>query len=793
MNRIKTLVVAASLLLLQMTTRSQTISGMITDEENMPVSFATLHLHHLPDSSIVKELVSDSSGKFSIGPVPAGRYFLRISAIGFTTIDREINLVINAHDLGQLVLPTDPSLLSAVLVTGAPPVFQRQADRLVVTVAGSPFFKTAGNGLDVLRKIPGLEINYDGSLLLSGRITPAVFIDGKPVPMNAIELQQFLQTLTPEMIASIEVVNNPSARFDGEYKGIIDIKLKKDQALGWKGLLSSGLQMNNYMLSDNSLLLTRKTKSTAFTLRGGYTVGSRIYRYEAYQQLANTNFMRTKNGVATRFDNYNFQIGADHQLAKDHRVELSVRTMQNQRQPDAYGTLHTTDATTKELVSITGTTNTSRPVQRSYAASFNYSGKWGNHHLQWLNNYLDIRTRQQENIISSDLMEPALLLHWKTRLRNDMSIRSTQADYRLDAGAGRINAGARFAYSNTYNNSRYDTLDQQNNFLPDESRTNQFRYREYISAGYLSWESTSGRFTYTAGLRVENTNTIADALSNKETTRRNFWHWLPSAGISFEANDKDQWQVNFSRRLTRPIFSELYPFRIYNSPLNYFIGNPYLTPALTTSVNITWTHRRINFAFNIGRESDPLGRYPKYDPATNVLEYLGKNFNYKSFGHFEASLPLELKKWWRISHTVGLYYMKENIPYFDYTFSTPVKYVTINGSQVFTLPGRFTLDLTYFYKSANGNSLYTSRYNSNIDIGVQKSWCNGRVNTKLSVMDILNTYKVVFTFREKQIINNTLSHWPGMRRVAFTLSYNFGKSTYKAKQQNRSEEETRAM
>ena len=146
-----------------------------------------------------------------------------------------------------------------------------------------------------------------------------------------------------------------------------------------------------------------------------------------------------------------------------------------------------------------------------------------------------------------------------------------------------------------------------------------------------------------------------------------------------------------------------------------------------------------------------------------------------------------------MSNTVGIYYLKENIPYFDYTFSVPVKYITINGSQVFTLPGRVTLDLSYFYKSPNGSSLYTSRYNSNIDIGLQKSWWDGKLNSKLSVMDILDTYRIAFTFREKQLINNTLSHWVGMRRVALTLSYNFGRSTYKAKQQRRNEEESRAM
>lgn len=793
MKRIKPFWAAAILVFANLHSNSQTIRGQIRDENAKAVSFATVSLLRLPDSSLLIQQVTDSSGRFSIIHRQSGNFLLRLSAVGYRVLNRELSLTTTDLDLGLLTMNADPELMSAVVINGARPVFQRQADRLVVNVSGNQFFRTAANGMDVLRKIPGLEVNYDGSLQLSGRVTPTVFIDGKPVPMNAVELQQYLQTLTPEMIASIELISNPSAQYDGEHKGIIDIKLKKDQALGWKGAISSNLQVNQYAYSDNSLLLTFKKPETAFTLRGGYSGGSSIYRYEAYQQLANTNWMRTKNGVSTLFNNFNIQLGTEHNFSKHHRAEFLLRTSHNLRNLDAFGTLHTTDAAVKDLVSLIGTDNTSAPSQRSYAASFNYSGSFGKTQLQWLNNILEIRTRQQENIISQDLLSPALLLHWKTSLVNDISIKSTQADLTTVSGKSKFGAGAKFAYSNTVNDSRYDTLDTQNRFVPDESRNFLFRYSEYIGAAYLMWSATFSKLTYTASLRVENTNTIADAPKISTTTKRSFWHWLPSASINFLADEDDQIQVNFSRKLTRPVFSELYPFRIYNSPLNYFTGNPYLTPAVTTSLNLSWTHRHLNASFFIGRENDPLGRYPKYDPVTNVLEYLGKNFDHKDFANLELSWPVEITKWWRMSNTVGAYYVKETIPYFEYTFSVPLKYFILNGSQVFTLPGKLTLDLSYYYKSWNGNSLYRSKPNSNIDIGLQRTWWKGKLNSKLSLHDIFNTYKVVYIFREKQIINNTLSHWPGMRRVALTLSYNFGRSTYKAKQQSRNEEESRAM
>ncbi|MBO9631508.1 MAG: carboxypeptidase regulatory-like domain-containing protein [Chitinophagaceae bacterium] len=382
MNRTKLLWIAISLILAQLNSFSQAIKGIVTDEKAKGIPFASISLLRLPDSSLVKEQMTDSSGNFILRQHQPGKFLLRISAIGFRAFDREIDLGDHDLELGLLQMGTDPALMNAVVVSGSRPAFQRQADRLVVTVSGNQFFKTASNGLDVLRKIPGLELNYDGSLQLSGRTTPSVFIDGKPLHMGAGELQQFLQTLTPEMIASIELISNPSAQYDGEHKGIIDIKLKKDQSIGWKGMISTNVQVNNYALSDNSLLLTYKTAKTAFTLRSGYTGGSKIYRYEAWQQLANTNWMRTRNGVGTLYNNFNIQLGAEHALSKKHRLEWLLRTTHNIRTPDAFGTLHTTDASTKDLVSVIGTDNHSSPSQRNYAASVNYNGSFGKTQLK---------------------------------------------------------------------------------------------------------------------------------------------------------------------------------------------------------------------------------------------------------------------------------------------------------------------------------------------------------------------------------------------------------------------------
>ncbi len=145
-----------------------------------------------------------------------------------------------------------------------------------------------------------------------------------------------------------------------------------------------------------------------------------------------------------------------------------------------------------------------------------------------------------------------------------------------------------------------------------------------------------------------------------------------------------------------------------------------------------------------------------------------------------------------MSHNIRGNYKKEPTPYHNITYTIPIYNYTISGSQVFTLPQGMTFDISYYYRSINGNGLYIIKPEKNDALGWQKSWMKGRINTKVNYYDIFNTYRIALIFREKQLINNQLSHWFGNRKLGLTLSYNFGQSTYKAKQAGKNEEESRA-
>jgi outer membrane receptor protein involved in Fe transport len=690
------------------------------------------------------------------------------------------------------VVDTAVNQLAGVLVSASKPAFERLADKLVVNVAGNRLFKAAANAFDILKKIPGLEVGGDGALLLSGRITPGVFINGKPVPMSAEELQNYLASLSPDMIASIEVIANPSSRYDGEYKGIIDIKLKQDLLLGWKGNISTNLQRNAFTTADNNFLLTYKTKRWTYTTRIGYMAGIRNRTYDGLQHLASTNIMTTHTEILTNNNNINYQLGVAYDIQKDHRLELGWRMYRVNRVVSSYNTLHTTDAAAANVISNTASDNIGGPVQDNYAANLNYTGQIGKTQLQIISSFVKISNWQKEDIQNRNTLTAQLLDYWKTALQNEILIRSVQADLSGNLGKGKWSAGTKFVLTTTQNNLRYDTLNSGSQFVPDSSRTNHFYYKEYITAGYLSYERKLKQWSLDINLRAEHTHSIANAITAQQVTERNYLTWLPGFRLTYTINKSRQVNFSYTRRITRPNFAQLNPFRFYNSPLNYWVGNPYLQPSTTRTLSVSYSQKAFTVSLTAGKETDPMTRYPEYNRTTNVLEYLGKNLPYNHFANIETSFPFSFTKWWRMSHNLGLYYQKEPTPYHGSTYAIPITHYSISGTQVFTLPAAFTLDVYYRYRSVTGNGLYIMKQQSNIDLGLHKTWLKGKLSTTINYYDIFNAYVVAYIFREKSIIDNEFVHWFGTQRVSLTVNYSFGKSTYKARQTNKNEEEGRA-
>lgn len=681
--------------------------------------------------------------------------------------------------------------ISEVIIQSAPRKMKLNEGNLVLSVAGNKDFKTSTHLLDVLRKTPGVTVDQEDGIFIGGRITPAVFIDGKPVIMSNQELQAYLRSLSPEMVESVEVNTNPSSKYDAEFKGIIDIKLKRNVNLGLKASYNGNIYVNKFNYRENALNISYHTGRVTYNLQAGYNDGISTYRYHALQRLANTNIIRTQTYQEDAGKVYNLQAGADFNLNDKNRLGINLRGNFRNNDRIRTGSLYTTDKTGIQLVSNTASENPTDYSQDNYGMTADYSFQNKGFKLVFLGNYLSVKNKQNDDFINKDRVTENLLSYWKSDLVNKISIYTAQIDVSQKMGNADLEAGVKYSNSDTQNNIRYDTLSVGNHFVFDPSRSNIFSYKEKIWAGYLAYRQKMGNLQINAGLRFENTNSISNAITIDSVVSRNYLKWLPSLSASYTFNKFSELSLSYSRKITRPAFSQLNPFRFYFSPLNYWIGNPYLLPSFTSQIKATYRYKNWVTSFTIGKEKDVMTRYPLYNPHTNVLEYLGTNLPYRNFAVLETSFPVRVTKWWNITSQIAGYYNYEFRPYLDEVFALNIYNYELRINQVFSLPKGFTVNVFGVYESKTGNSLYSIKPRYTVDVSVQKAWFDNKLNTKIGFNNLFDSYDQRLEFRHKQIMDNRFTHWWDSSRLVFSLSYNIGSSKYQVKETQKTDEENR--
>ncbi|WP_084694473.1 TonB-dependent receptor domain-containing protein [Chryseobacterium vrystaatense] len=765
----------------------ETVTGKVLDSETkIAISKAEISILNKSDRQIIKKILTDSLGVFQFNNSTDQSYFV-IQKKEYETKEFD-----KTEDLFLIELKPSAETIAEVVIRSVSRSIKLNDGNMVMNVSGNKDFKTSANLLEVLRKTPGVSIDQEGGIFVGGRITPAVFIDGKPITMSSQELQAYLRALPPEMVESIEVNANPSSKYDAEFKGIIDIKLKRNGNLGWKGNYNGNAYANKFSYRENALNLSYNTEKMAYSLQTSYNNGISTYQYNALQKLANTNVMRTNTYQEDEGNVYSIQTGADFRMNDKNRLGISVRG--NFRTSDRIrsGSLYTTNKDESQLIFNTESENPTEYSQKNYGITADYSFQNKGFKLNFLGNYLSVKNMQKDDFINRDKPTSQLLSYWKSDLLNKIDIQTAQIDVSQKMGNADLEAGMKYSYSDTNNNIRYDTLSVNDRFVFDPERSNMFSYKEKIWAGYVSYRQKFGKLQVNAGLRFENTQSISDAVTKDSVVSRNYLEWLPSFSTTYTFNKSNELSLSYSRKITRPVFSQLNPFRFYFSPLNYWIGNPYLQPSFTSQMKLTYRYKNWVTSFTVGKEKDVLVRYPLYNPKTNVLEYLGTNLPYRKFAYLETSFPVKVAKWWNITGQVAGYYNDEFRPYLDEIFALKVYNYEVRVNQVFTLQKGYTLNLFANYESKTGNSLYIIKPRYTVDLSLQKSWFDSKLNTKISYNNMFDSYDQSLEFRHKQIMDNRLTHWWDSSRLILSVGYSFGSSKYQVKEIQKTEEENRA-
>lgn len=780
------------------------VFGKLVDASTKkPVPYASVALLKLRDSSVVTGMLTKENGEFSLESLPLGTFNMRISFMGYETIYRKIAISPQTfdQDLGNIRFKADAKLLSTVEVTGQKSAFQMGIDKKVFNVERN-LTSVGGTATDVLKNVPAVNVDIDGNVTVRNA-SPNIFVDGKPSTLT-------LDQIPADAIESVELITNPSAKYDAEgMSGIINIVLKKNKRAGINGMLMAGAGTGDKYNGGGNINI-RQGKVNFFA---NYMINSQ--RFWGDGTTDRTNFINggTSNlhqeSDSRSSPRFQFgRIGLDYYLDNRNTISVSQNIVDGNFKnfEDLTSTFNKGDSMSSRL-------NDSKFGFRNYTTQLGFKHTFAEPNREWTADFNYNRSSNDRN--GSFLSQPVdinnMPLAQSSYQTNNSDGHTTflvmQTDYTDPIGKnGKLEAGLKTTlrnYSSVYNVYDEDTTTGEFHF--NNLLSNDYKYKEQIYAGYLNYAGTRGNFGYQAGLRVEqyvySGEIPSEGMKFKPTKATP--GFFPSVYLSQKMKNDQELQLNYSRRVTRPNFFQLIPYRDYTDPLNQREGNPNLRPEYTNSVELSYVKnwKTANFLGTvyyrntnnlISAISTPIGTDTLLTSFTNA----NNNNNYGA----ELTLKNTFFKIWDLTTNVNLYqtelsYSQDKKDYKNSNFSWMAK---INSE--LKLPSNFTLQISGNYQaptialpSGGGggggrgggggggfgmvpvSAQGTIKGMSSVDAGLKKDFLkNKTASLTLAVSDIFNTRQYELNQAAPAFVQDYIRKRES-RILRLTFTYRFGK------------------
>lgn len=632
------------------------VSGKIIDSQNtQPLEYANVALFRMKDSSLVDGGITDDKGQFMIEKLPFGKFFVKIQFIGYPT--KVIDSVFIRPDkpqidLGTVKIQLSNAALSGVEIKGTKAGLEYNLDKKVINV-DQTITSAGATAIDLMQTIPAINVDIDGNISLRGSTNVTILIDGRP--SNLVSLDQ----LPASMIERVELITNPSARYDPDgTTGILNIVLKKQKKPGYNGMimLNAGTG-NKYNASAN--LNFRYHKFNFFTTYD--------YRRFAMTGEGKTSRTTTINNQATYFDQlseskrngnfHNFKLGADYFI--NPRNTLSVSGMLNFRKNKG-------EDISQNLTRNSGLDTTSlfynSPIDNSNNSGFegnlNYKRSFANK-IQELtvDAYFSGSNGDSDNDLLihrliPDFVFPDSLQNTLTATKRNTS--TAQIDYVHPLGTGRLETGYKLSWNKTDSDYKLFAFNQDvEEFQINSNISNQFIYDLVLNSAYGIYSNMiNEKLTYQLGARVEHAIANANQVTQDTTVNNKYLNVFPSVHVKYELNTNQLFQLSYSRRVNRPGSQVLNPFVNYSDPLNLSYGNPYLEPEFSNSLELGSTSQikktTINSSLFYRNTENVIARIMTVD-TTGISRSTYRNQD-KSYSYgLELIVTQQFLRWWRVN------------------------------------------------------------------------------------------------------------------------------------------------
>ncbi len=773
-----------------------TVSGQLFDASGQPLGFATVLLLR-PDSTMAKGAVTDTTGQYFFEGVQPGTYTVAGTMIGYTRVV-SAPFTIKEGQLTARVLPLvareASQTLGEVRITAAKPFIEQLPDKTVINVENS-IVASGGNALEVLERAPGVLVdNQNERIVLKGREGTLVMIDGKPTYLSAQEVINLLRNTPSNSIETIELISNPSARFDAAGNaGIINIRLKRGaRTNGTNGSLTISSGYGRYPKSSPGFSLNHRSGKLSLFTNYNYDYRKSFGDVDARRYFGEGDSLTRVRNLGVRpntSQSHTFKIGGDYALGKRTTVGLMVngmlsgntaridnRNLVYNAQDQLTQTVTMINASTRDMQRLSANANlkhTFDTLGREIVADFDVA---------------QVGIQIEDNMHTryfgpgNEEIRPALLQ--RNIPLSTVTIRAAKADYVHPLGKGtKLEAGAKVSYVSSDNDLQFETRAESGSYVPDPQRSNHFLYDETIAAAYLNGSREWEKWTLQAGLRAEQTYSVGNSLTLQKVVDRRYLNLFPSAFVTYNASKSHQWRASYSRRIDRPGYQSLNPFIYVMDAYTYREGNPFLRPQYTNAFQVGYSYKgetSLSLSYNHTTDAmigvnDQIGEQVRVT-TVNVATFHNVNLN--------LSLPWQPVKWWTLRPSVDVFWNAYDAEYAGLPLNYRQLSANANLNQSFLLPHGFSAEISAFYNSPSVYGQMFFRSQGQVSFGLQKNLMNKAASLRLNVSDVFYTMRNAGTTNYGNTNLSFVSRFES-RVARLTFTYNFGNRNIKAARQRR--------
>lgn len=756
------------------------LTGKVKNQEDQAISFASVFLLRSSDSTLVKGTSADENGRFQIGSIEKGLYLLKASYIGWESESIPLDISTDIA-IGAIIIAQQTEALDEVVVTSSIPQVVRKVDRLVFNVENTVLSQSSS--WDILKRTPGVIVMQDELQIRNQAAT--VYINDRKVQLSAEEVRNLLENYQGENIKSVEVISNPPARYDAEGGAVLNIITNKNISLGYKGNLST--TFTQAIFSKYNFGTSHFYKTEKLNLNLSYSFAP---RKDFKDVKGETNFIND-TGVYSRwltdFDETarlrTHVAGAVLDYRFDDRNELNI-TSNIQLSPYRHYDNRQNTVMLNRLNAVDSTFSTLSPEneeKNNISGDITYRHKFKeNGSLSVNGHYTRFDLTRTQNL-NSEYFNPdgsfIRSFRFVTDAAQDIDIVTAQADYSGLLGATAMEAGLKGSFIRS--TSALDYFSANNGLVFDPALSDRFLYDENVYAAYTSFSKDWEKWSLKAGLRAEHTQSTGTSLSLDADNDLEYFELFPSFYVLHNANENHTFSFDYSRKLRRPRYQDLNPFRTFINENNFLEGNPNLLPNFSNNFNLNYTLKQeFFFDFYYRDNGNYISTLSFQDNENQILRDITQNVLESTSYGFDFNYGKSITNNWYVYSYISIFHEDETFlalesnnarfkNEFDGIYADITNYLTLSKDGTF----KGEVGLTYLSGFLMGS--FIMEETTNLTFGVRKSLWNGKALVSLAVNDMLGRANALVTSRYLNQDNNYIVI-PETQYMRFGFTYNFG-------------------